>query len=90
MQILTADVFKIVTDRANITVAIKYKIVYRFSINIFRFDLSPLKVKAKIMHISTANISKIVTDWASITITNKYEVAYGFLIGIFQIDLGPC
>ena len=37
----TANVSKMVTDGANITIAIKYEVTYVLSISIFKFDLSP-------------------------------------------------
>ena len=38
MHILTVDISKMVTDRVNITIAIKYEVTHRLLINIFRFD----------------------------------------------------
>ena len=40
MNISTANISKIVTDRANITSVIKYEVAYGISISIFRFNLS--------------------------------------------------
>ena len=41
MYILTANIYKMVTDRDNIAIAIKFEVEYGLSISIFRFDLGP-------------------------------------------------
>ena len=39
MHILTANISKMITDRANISLAIKYDVTCRLSISIFGVDL---------------------------------------------------
>ena len=46
-------------DKANITIAIKYEVVYGLSINI---SLVYLKVKVKVIYNSSAIVTKLVTD----------------------------
>ena len=41
MHILTANILKMVKDKAKITIAIKYEIIYGLLIGIFAFDLDP-------------------------------------------------
>ena len=41
MHISTANISKIVTDMANITIGFKYEFAYELSISIFTFDFSP-------------------------------------------------
>ena len=82
MHISTVNISKMVTDKASITIAIKYEL---------HIGMRPwlmLQVKVKVMHISTANISQIVTDRADITIAIKYNVTSGFSIIILKFDIG--
>ena len=39
INILTVNISKMITDRTNITIAIKYEIEYGLSISVFKFDL---------------------------------------------------
>ena len=70
MHIPNANILEMVKDKATITIAIEYEIMYRLAyICIWPWPI--LKVKVKVMHISTVNILEMVIDRVKITITIK-------------------
>ena len=84
MHILTVNISKMETDRANITIA-KYEVRYGLSMTIQILSWSIQKVKFKVMHIYTA---KFVTVRANIILSSKTKSQTGFLFVYLNMTLG--
>ena len=69
MYVFIANFSQMVTERANIAIASKYKVAYGLSIGIFSIDLGPYWRSGS--RSCTFNISEMVTDRANIAIANK-------------------
>ena len=74
MHIFTANISKMVTDMANITIDIRYDVACELSIGIYRVDLGQFQRSRSTTFIYTVNISKIARDRVNITISINYDV----------------
>ena len=55
-------------DGANVTIVIKYEVMYGLSIAIFTFEVGTILTVAKVTHISITNVSLTVTYKENITL----------------------
>ena len=67
-----ANFLQMVTDRANIAIANKYKVAYSLSIGIITV------LKVKVMYNSTVNISHTVTDRQTLPFPTNRKLHVGF------------
>ena len=90
MHIPNTSILDIMKYIANITIAIKYEIIYGLSIGIFYlWPWQILKVKVKNVYILMKYIIEMMTYRLKITISIILQVMYGLYIDLSTFDLVP-
>ena len=88
IHISTVNISKMVSNRTNITIAMKYEVTNGLSIGIFRFILAHCKGQGQGRAHFDGHMSKMAACKESNTIPIKYEVARRISITIFKFNIG--